>query len=124
MNLKNASVALFVKDIETSKEFYHNLLGLPFELDFGKNVIFKTGFAIWEIQKKHIIPSALGIKQISNPSSNRFELYFETEDLPGIFEALKSRGIRFLHPIHEEPWGNGLSGSSTPTTIWLRLENR
>ena len=105
MNLKNCSTAIFVKDIEISKDFYCNILGLPVELDFGKNVIFKTGFAVWEIQKNHIIPSELGMENISTPSFHRFELYFETEDLPEIFESLKQKGVNFLHEIHEEPWG-------------------
>jgi catechol 2,3-dioxygenase-like lactoylglutathione lyase family enzyme len=105
MDLKNGSTAIFVKDIEISKDFYSNILGLPVDLDFGKNVIFKSGFAIWEIQKDHIIPSKLGMENISNQAFNRFELYFETEKLPEIFESLKQKGINFLHEIHEEPWG-------------------
>ncbi len=105
MNLKNCSTALFVKDIEISKNFYCNLLELSIDLDFGKNVIFKSGFAIWEIQNNHIIPSTLGFENISNTSNNRFEVYFETEELPKIYEALKRSNVRFLHEIHEEPWG-------------------
>jgi len=36
MNLKNSSTALFVKDIEFSKQFYKEVLGLTVDLDFGK----------------------------------------------------------------------------------------
>jgi catechol 2,3-dioxygenase-like lactoylglutathione lyase family enzyme len=59
MNLKNSSTALFVRDIEISKQFYSDVLGLTIDLDFGKNVIYKNGFAIWEIRDTHIIPSKL-----------------------------------------------------------------
>jgi len=75
------------------------------DLDFGKNVIFKNGFAIWEIQNNHIIPTSIGLKRISDSKFNRFELYFETENLPDIFKTLKSKNVKFLHQIHEEPWG-------------------
>jgi len=105
MDLKNCSTALFVKDIGISKDFYCNILGLNIELDFGKNVILKSGLTIWEIQGDHIIPSTLGLEKISNLSYNRFELYFETENLPDIFEGLKEKNVRFLHEIYEEPWG-------------------
>jgi catechol 2,3-dioxygenase-like lactoylglutathione lyase family enzyme len=105
MDLKNCSTAIFVNDIEISKDFYCKLLGLPIDLDFGKNVIFKSGFTIWEIQNNHIIPSTLGLERINSSSYNRFELYFETENLHEIFEVLKNRNVRFLHEIHEEPWG-------------------
>jgi catechol 2,3-dioxygenase-like lactoylglutathione lyase family enzyme len=105
MDLKNGSTALFVKDIEVSKHFYTGILGLTIDLDFGKNVILKNGFAIWEIRNDHIIPLNLGLDNISDTSINRFELYFETENLTEIFSVLKSKKVRFLHEIHEESWG-------------------
>ncbi|HEY3390743.1 MAG TPA: VOC family protein [Prolixibacteraceae bacterium] len=105
MELKNCSTVLFVKNIEISKDFYCNILGLPIDLDFGKNVILKSGLTIWEIQGDQIIPSTLGLEKISNLSYNRFELYFEVENLSDIFEILKEKNVRFLHEVHEEPWG-------------------
>ena len=105
MDLNNCSTAIFVKYIKISKYFYNNLLELTVDLDLGKNVIFKDGFAIWEIQNDHIIPSTLGLEKTKNKSFNRFELYFETENLPDIFNTLKKKKVRFLHEIHEEPWG-------------------
>ena len=105
MNLSASSTALFVKDIGISKEFYENLLHLEVELDFGKNILFKGGPAIWEIQEYHIIPKKLGLKNISDNRVNRFELYFETDKLKEIFAALKNNRVKFLHEIHEEAWG-------------------
>jgi len=105
MDLKNCSTALFVKDIEASKKFYSEILGLSIQLDFGKNVIYSCGFAVWEIQNSHVIPSILGTNNISDNRINRFELYFETETLQKDFEHLKRNNIVFLNEIHEEPWG-------------------
>lgn len=104
MKLSNSSIALFVKDIEVSKAFYQRSLGLEIEFDFGKNIIFKGGIAIWEITPNHIIPSALGENSLKG-KSNRFELYFETENLEEVFMPLKAANIHFLHEIHEESWG-------------------
>jgi catechol 2,3-dioxygenase-like lactoylglutathione lyase family enzyme len=103
--MKNMSIALFVNDIEISKNFYINILHQEIDLDFGKNVIFKAGFAIWEIRDSHIIPEKLGIEKIRDASVNRFELYFETDDISQIYEDLKSSNVRFCHDIHEEIWG-------------------
>lgn len=104
MKLSNSSIALFVKDIKASQAFYQTLLGLEIEFDFGKNIIFKGGVAIWEINPNHIIPSTIGENSIKG-KSNRFELYFETENLDEVFLPLKSANIHFLHEIHEESWG-------------------
>ncbi len=105
MDLGNGATALFVKDIEISKRFYTDVLGLKIDMDFGKNVIFKNGFAIWEIRKNHIIPTELGLDKISDASVNRFELYFETENISRVLSILKNNNVRFLHEIHEESWG-------------------
>jgi catechol 2,3-dioxygenase-like lactoylglutathione lyase family enzyme len=105
MDLKNYSAVLFVKDIEVSKEFYTGILGMIIDLDFGKNVIFKNGLTIWEIKKDNIIPSTLGIGNISNTQVNRFEIYFETGNLSEIVNTLKGNKVLFLHEMHEEPWG-------------------
>jgi catechol 2,3-dioxygenase-like lactoylglutathione lyase family enzyme len=105
MELTNCSTALFVRDIEISKKFYIDILELSVDLDFGKNVIFKNGFAIWEIQDNHIIPATLGLAKIKDSSINRFELYFETEKISQIYQILKTKNVQFLHEIHEEVWG-------------------
>lgn len=59
------------------------------------------GLSLWEIRPDHTINTQL---KTSN-ESNRFELYFENEDIVGVYNVLESTGIQFLHKIHEEPWG-------------------
>ena len=103
MQIKNPSIALFVEDIAVSKQFYHDILSLEIEFDFGKNIIFKGGIAIWEINPKHIIPMHLGEKCYY--PSNRFELYFETENLQDVHATLRDAKVAFLHEVHEESWG-------------------
>ncbi len=103
MELNNCSTALFVKDIEISKQFYIGILGLSVNLDFGKNVIFKNGFAIWEISENHIIPSTLGLDKLTDSSVNRMEIYFETENLSQIFKRLKQVISGFCTKFTKKP---------------------
>ena len=42
------SVVMLVKDVEKSKHFYNVILGQEIIMDFGRNVGFKGGLAIWE----------------------------------------------------------------------------
>ncbi|HPG41980.1 MAG TPA: hypothetical protein PLP19_17085 [bacterium] len=99
------STAIFVKDITVAKQFYIETLHQVIEHDFGKNVILKSGITLWEISNSHIIPRELGPEYVRNERSARFELYFETESLEQISKQLQTRGVQFLHPLHEEPWG-------------------
>ena len=99
--MKFHSITLFVKDIEKSKIFYTNLLNLSIEHDFGKNVILSNGITIWRIQQSHLISERLETEL----NSNRFELYFEAENLDEINIKLEQNRVKLLHPIHTEPWG-------------------
>jgi len=103
--IKFHSTAAFVKNIEVSKKFYTETLEQEIELDFGKNVILKGGITLWEINPNHIIPKKLGMDLTVDEKNNRFEFYFETEEIDRIFEKLKENGVELLHSIHEEPWG-------------------
>ena len=101
MAMKFHSPVIFVKDIEKSQDFYIRILNQEIEHDFGKNVILKSGLALWEINEKHIISQELETKV----QSNKFELYFETEQIDETYNKLKGENIEFLHDINEEPWG-------------------
>jgi len=105
MVLKNNCTVLFVKDIHISEKFYVDVLGFTVSLDFGGNIVFTNGLAIWQISKEHIIPSVLGEQCISGPSVNRSEICFETENIIEALELLKKNKAKFLHVLHEEPWG-------------------
>lgn len=102
--LGSGSAAIFVRDIEISKKFYAGVLGMQIKVDFGKNVTF-DGFSIWEVRQDHIIPEKLGSEKIFGKRSNKFELYFETEDIDNIISLLANNNVKLLHNIHEERWG-------------------
>lgn len=99
--MKLHSTVIFVKDIEKTKKFYTQYLGFEIEHDFGKNVILTSGLSIWEILPENIINKEL----LTTKETNRFELYFETDDIETIFNDLEKAGVYFLHKIHEEAWG-------------------
>ena len=83
MKLKNFLIV--VKDIENSRQFYHDLFGLQMIQDNDGNMILTDGLVLqeeryWkEFLKRDIIPE-----------SNSCELYFEEADIEGFAEKLKS----------------------------------
>jgi len=84
--IKFHSTAAFVKNIEVSKKFYTEILEQMIELDFGKNVILKGGITLWEINPNHIILKKLGLDSTVDQKINRFEFYFETEEIDRVFQ--------------------------------------
>jgi catechol 2,3-dioxygenase-like lactoylglutathione lyase family enzyme len=99
--LKFNSSVVFVRDINVSKSFYIQLLKQEIELDFGTNIAFKSGISLWQVSQTHVIGQELN----TTSNNNRFELYFESDQIENEFEELKRHEVKFLHEIKEEPWG-------------------
>ncbi|MDP4176590.1 MAG: VOC family protein [Bacteroidota bacterium] len=97
------SAVLFVKDISVSKDFYINIFKQEIQYDFGTNVMFKSGLTIWELRKDHEIYNCYPNENMER--TNKFEIYFETDDLDGIISSVESNSIEKLHEVKEEPWG-------------------
>ena len=100
MRLKNFLIV--VKDIERSKQFYHDLFGLEMILDNDGNMILTDGLVLqeekyWkEFLKKEIIPE-----------NNSCELYFEEADIEGFIEKLESYypEVKYVNRLMTYSWG-------------------
>ncbi len=82
MKLKN--ILIVVKDIEKSKQFYHDLFGLDVILDNDGNMILTEGLVL---QDEKIWKGFLGKDII--PKSNSCELYFEEQQIEAFIEKLE-----------------------------------
>ncbi|MGI6095054.1 MAG: VOC family protein [Lachnospiraceae bacterium] len=100
MRLKNTLIV--VKDIEKSKQFYHDLFGLEMVLDNDGNMILTEGLVlqqekIWkDFLKKDIIAE-----------SNSCELYFEERDIEAFIEKLEKLypSIQYVNRLMTHSWG-------------------
>ena len=100
MKLKN--VLIVVKDIEKSKQFYHDLFGLEVVLDNDGNMILTEGLVL---QDETIWKSFLGKDII--PENNSCELYFEESDLDAFVEKLERLypQIQYVNKMMTHSWG-------------------
>lgn len=100
MKLKN--VLIVVKDIEKSKQFYHELFGLEVVLDNDGNMILTEGLVL---QDENIWKNFLGKDII--PENNSCELYFEESNLDAFVEKLERLypQIRYVNRMMTHSWG-------------------
>ena len=82
MKLKN--ILIVVKDIEKSRQFYHDLFGIDLVLDNDGNMILTEGLVL---QDEIIWKSFLDRDIVSK--SNSCELYFEEQDIEAFVEKLE-----------------------------------
>ena len=100
MKLKN--VLIVVKDIEKSKQFYHDLFGLDMILDNDGNMILTEGLVL---QEEKIWKGFLGKDII--PNNNSFELYFEENDIEAFVQKLEKLypSIEYVNKLITHSWG-------------------
>ena len=100
MKLKN--VLVVVKDIEKSREFYHDLFGLDTILDHGGNMILTEGLVL---QDEKIWRDFVGKEIVQK--SNSCELYFEERDIEAFVEKLEVRypDIEYVNRLMTHSWG-------------------
>lgn len=100
MRLKN--ILIVVKDVERSRQFYHDLFGLDMVLDNDGNMILTEGLVL---QDEKIWKGFLGKDII--PENNSCELYFEELDMEGFIENLESvyPSVQYVNPLMTHAWG-------------------
>ena len=100
MKLKN--LLIVVKDIEKSKQFYHDLFGLNMVLDNDGNMILTEGLVL---QDEEIWKKFLGKDIISE--SNSCELYFEEYNIEAFIEKLENLypSIQYVNRLMTHSWG-------------------
>ena len=125
MKLRN--ILIVVKDIEKSKQFYHDLFGMDMILDNDGNMILTEGLVL---QDEKIWSGFLG-KEIV-PKSNSCELYFEEPDIEEFAEKLERLypSVEYVNRLMTHAWGqkvvrfydldgNLIEVPSNGVSVWL-----
>ena len=114
MSVDYRSAVIFVKDMGASRRFYEDLMEQELEFDFGANVSYVGGLALWQVDRAHEVvfasPSEDGAPSVDGAPSagvgqGELELYFETDDLDAVVKLFEEAGVTFVHPLREQPWG-------------------
>lgn len=100
MKLKN--ILIVVKDIEKSRQFYHDLFGLELILDNDGNMILTEGLVL---QDEKIWKGFLGKDII--PENNSCELYFEERNIEAFIQKLDKLypSTKYVNRLMTHSWG-------------------
>jgi catechol 2,3-dioxygenase-like lactoylglutathione lyase family enzyme len=113
------SIAL-VKNIEESKCFYRDIIGLKVIEEFDTFILFQDNFAIHtaDLFYTYINKPYHGEKM----GHDNVDFYFTTSDLEGMQKKLKEEKVTFIHEIYKHAWGEKESVFTIPMVISLKLE--
>lgn len=100
MKLKN--ILIVVKNIEKSRQFYHDLFGLDVVLNNEGNMILTEGLVL---QDEKIWKEFLG-KDIVR-GSNSCELYFEERNIEAFIQRLEALypSVQYVNRLMTHSWG-------------------
>jgi catechol 2,3-dioxygenase-like lactoylglutathione lyase family enzyme len=102
-------LTLTVASVERALEFYSGKLGLKVEwnsvpafamLRLGAGTIGLLAMA--EAQKE-------GVVEASPEQKRAIHVELSTDDLDGLYEELKAKGVVFQQPPHDEPWERSMT---------------
>lgn len=99
--MKYICTLISVKDMEESKRFYQDVIGLEVISDLGANVVLTGGIALQTIDTWRDFIANRDVTFENNAA----ELVFEEKDLDAYAEHLKKYDIAYVHPLMEHPWG-------------------
>ena len=102
--MRYTSVLLAVRDMERSRRFYREVLGLEVTADFGANVTLTGGIVL---QTADSWAKLLGRAEDEIVFRNHAsELYLEEDRIDDFAAKLAAMpGIAYVHPLLEHPWG-------------------
>ena len=102
MKLKNPM--LIVQDMDKSKTFYREVLGLRTVTDLGANAVLTGGLSL---QTEESWLEFIGCEKgdITYGGKNS-EVYFEEDDFDRFVSKLEKRAdVKLVHPVYEQSWG-------------------
>jgi predicted enzyme related to lactoylglutathione lyase len=104
MKLKHKDTILLVENIEISKRFYSQTLGLEILHDGGSMVVFDERLAI--LQATELLPREETEKFLQPGLFGRGNvvIYLQCDDLDGCHQKLKDEGVEIIHGILTMPW--------------------
>lgn len=96
---------VFTKDLKKSKDFYFRILGLKIELEYETIIFFEDHFVIHD--GNNLLNTVFGKKPLGNRRKGRKNLliYLETDDIEKEYANIEKNGVRIIHEIKEQAWG-------------------
>jgi catechol 2,3-dioxygenase-like lactoylglutathione lyase family enzyme len=103
-------LTLTVESVERSIEFYRGRLGLRVEWNAAPAFAMirtEDGGTIGLLARSEARKDGA---EDANAAQNRaIHVEFSTDDLDGLYEELKGRGVVFHQPPHDEPWERSMT---------------
>ncbi len=116
--MKISDIAIFVKDLKKSIEFYKKI-GFKINSQDKGFCEFKTEGTKLALLDFNLVSDLVGKENISNLKKHGFLIGWEVPDIDKKFKEFKSKGIRFFKEPKTQSWGQRTAYFKDPDgNIW------
>lgn len=106
MAVKFANTIVFVKDIEISRQFYADIVGLPVREALDTIVFFENRLVILSAESiTHTIFKQDDPAAHESQGRKNILVYLESDTLEETYATIKRAGVPIIHGIETQEWG-------------------
>jgi catechol 2,3-dioxygenase-like lactoylglutathione lyase family enzyme len=116
----NATV-LFVQDLDASLKFYRDQLGFDFSFSDDASHYFRLGEHDFLLLKLSAAAEMVGedILAMQQGAAPRILLCVGVDSVDAVYEDLTAKGVEFLKPPKDQPWGRRTAYFADPENhLW------
>lgn len=100
------AVTLFTEDLATTKQFYHEVFGLPVAFEDDNSAVFNFGNTLINLLKTSEAPELIAPAPVAPPEAgSRAQFTIQVDDVDALCAELTARGVELLNGPLDRPWG-------------------
>ena len=109
------AITLFVEDLDTAKQFYVKVFGLPVVYEDDNSAVFSFGTTLVNLLKITAADELIGpAKVASREAGSRLVFTIQVDDVDAMCAELTARGVELLNGPMDRPWGIRTASFSDP----------
>ncbi|MEJ7804276.1 MAG: VOC family protein [Candidatus Limnocylindria bacterium] len=114
------AITLFVEDLDTTKQFYREVFGLPVTFEDADSAVFKFGETLINLLKASAALELVEPAEVADREvGSRFQLTIEVDDVDAMCAELVRRGVELLNGPMDRSWGVRTAAFQDPAGhIW------
>ena len=100
------AITIFVDDLQTTKEFYIRVFGLPVDYEDDNSAVFKFGDLLINLLKTSAAENLIQPAAVADQDAgSRFVFTIHVDDVDAMCAELTARGVKLLNGPIDRPWG-------------------
>jgi catechol 2,3-dioxygenase-like lactoylglutathione lyase family enzyme len=101
-----SAITLFVEDLAATKQFYREVFGLPVHYEDDASAVFNFGNTLINLLKAEEGKELIAPAEVGGPDAGaRFQFTIDVDDVDGMCDELRRRGVKLLNGPIDRPWG-------------------